>query len=184
MNQSNSAALARRSAPRAAGWALALAAAAVASATGPVSAQTTPPASQDSRFTLVPAPDEKGFMRMDNMTGAVSLCSRIDNEWACRALPDDQKSLQERLARLENENKSLKEENRRLEDVMGLNPEPKPGAGAPDANQPLAPGGNFKLPSEKDVDQAFDYFEGMLKKFRERLRKLEEPEKKSEGVPL
>jgi len=139
---------------------------------------------QTGRFTLVPAPDEQGFMRIDKVTGAVSLCSRIDNEWACRALADDQKSLQERIARLEQENKSLREENRRLEDVMGLNPEAKPGTnGAPDAGPP-GRGNNFKLPTEKDVDQAFDYFEGMLKKFRDRLKKLEEQDKKSEGVPL
>ena len=34
------------------------------------------------------------------------------------------------------------------------------------------------IPGEQDVDQAFDYFEGMMKKFRERMKKLEDvPEK-------
>ena len=116
------------------------------------------------------------------------MCANEDGTWACRALPDDQRSLQDRIARLEEENRSLKDENRRLEDVMGLNPgQPGDGTsqGAPGEAPPLAPPGQgFKLPSEKDLDQAFDYFEGIMKKFRERLKKLEQQEKKDGAVPL
>ena len=32
---------------------------------------------------------------------------------------------------------------------------------------------DFKLPTEKEVDQALDYFERMLKKFQDRLKRLE-----------
>lgn len=138
------------------------------------------------RYTMTPT--DGGFIRLDTKTGAMSLCTGNNGEWACRAMPDDQKMLQERIARLEEENRALKEENRQLEDVMGLGPDkPKEGAGpgAPsDGGPSQPPGKGFKLPSEKDLDQAFDYFEGMLKKFRDRLKKLEEEEKKDGTVPL
>lgn len=122
------------------------------------------------RYTMTPSPD--GFVRLDTITGAVSLCAKKDGEWACRALPDDQRSLQERIARLEQENRELKDENRRLEDVMGLNGKQAPGAPTtPDGSS----GGKIPLPTEKDVDKAFDYVEGMLRKFRERLKQLDDP---------
>ena len=42
---------------------------------------------------------------------------------------------------------------------------------------PPRPGGEthaFRLPSEKEVDQALNYFERMLRKFQDRLKKLEQ----------
>ncbi|MBL8564959.1 MAG: hypothetical protein JNM89_04510 [Hyphomicrobiaceae bacterium] len=125
-----------------------------------------------SRFTMTPSPD--GLVRLDTTTGAVSLCAKKDGEWACRALPDDQKTLQDRVAKLEEENRSLKDENRRLEDVMGLNGKPGTGEAGPGRPAPE----KLPLPTEKDVDKAFDYVEGMLRKFRERLKKLDDPDTK------
>lgn len=125
------------------------------------------------RFSMSPSGD--GFMRLDKVTGAVSLCERKDGDWACRSLPDDQKALQDRIGKLEDENRALKDENRRLEDVMGLGPDAKPpaGNGAAPGTTP-APKSGPSMPSEKDVDKAFDYVEGMLRKFKERLKKLDE----------
>lgn len=138
------------------------------------------------RYTMTPT--DGGFIRLDTQTGAMSLCTNKDGSWACRAMPDDQKALQDHVARLEAEVKSLKDENKRLEDVLGLNPDkPKdgPGLAAPqDGTTPAPPPQSFKLPSEKDVDKAFDYFEGLLKKFKDRLKKLEEQEKSGGTVPL
>ncbi len=134
------------------------------------------------RFSMSPSGD--GFMRLDKVTGAVSLCERKDGDWACRSLPDDQKALQDKIGKLEQEKRALQDENRRLEDVMGLNPDaPKSGpeAGKPD---PLpGPRSGPSLPTEKDVDKAFDYVEGMLKKFRDRLKKLDEETMPPPGAP-
>jgi hypothetical protein len=125
------------------------------------------------RFSMTPSDD--GFVRLDRQTGAVSMCQKQNGEWACKALPDDQKALQDQIGKLEQENRALKDENRRLEDVMGLNPEtakPGPNSARPDGTAPgMRP---MPLPSEKDVDKAFDYVEGMLKKFQDRLKKLDE----------
>ena len=51
-----------------------------------------------------------------------------------------------------------------------VRPERKPAGNRPD----------FKLPSEKEVDQALDYFERMLKKFQDRLKRLEGKTEKPE----
>lgn len=135
-----------------------------------------------ARFSMTPSDD--GFMRLDKQTGAVSMCRKQNGDWACKALPDDQKALQDQIGKLEQENRTLKDENRRLEDVMGLNPESaKPG---PDTGQGSGSGsgtGSMPLPSEKDVDKAFDYVEGMLKKFRDRLKKLDESLVPPPGAP-
>lgn len=135
-----------------------------------------------ARFSMSPSGD--GFMRLDKQTGAVSMCERKDGEWACRSLPDDQKALQDRIGKLEQEKRALQDENRRLEDVMGLNPDaPKSGpeAGKPDTLP--GPRSGPSLPTEKDVDKAFDYVEGMLKKFRDRLKKLDEETMPPPGAP-
>ncbi len=144
-----------------------------------------------ARFTMTPT--QGGFVRLDTVTGAVSMCTGKEGEWACKAMPDDQKALQDKIARLEDEVRALKDENRRLEDVLGLGGDkskgaPGNGAGLPppvDGGPPAPPTGpKFSLPNEKDVDKAFDYFEGMLKKFQERLKKLEEKDKGGGSVPL
>ena len=62
------------------------------------------------------------------------------------------------------ETQELKDEIARLEELLGLRGPP---AGKPARQH------TFKLPSEKDVDQAFDYFESMLRKFQDRLKRLE-----------
>lgn len=128
-------------------------------------------AEESGRYTMTPSPD--GFVRLDTETGAVSMCSKKDGEWACRALPDDQRQLQDRVAKLEDENRTLRDENRRLEDVMGLN-----GPQAKGPRDEVAPGvpapERIPVPTEKDVDRAFDYVEGMLRKFRERLKRLDD----------
>ncbi len=133
------------------------------------------------RFTMTPA--DGGFLRMDTETGALALCAKKGDQWACDPMPDTQQSQSRELERLQAENKALKEEIRRMEDVMGLG-DPKPG------QPPIAggerPKGGIELPSEKDVDKAFDYVQRMLKKFQERMRELESgqgggPDK---GTPL
>ncbi len=135
------------------------------------------------RYTMTPT--DGGFIRLDTQTGAMSRCTGKEGEWACRAMPDDQKMLQEKIAQLEQQNRELKEENRRLESVMGLDPDrPADGTSPPQLGPQDPPKEGFKLPSEKDVDQAFDYLEGMLKKFRERWKDLEKEEKQDRSMPL
>jgi hypothetical protein len=143
--------------------------------------------SKSGRYTMQPV--EGGMVRLDTETGVMSLCKQTVGAWSCDAMPDSQQSLRDQLAKLEAENQALKDENHRLEDTFGLG-EPKKdggpdkGAEGSPLNQdtgPPAPKSN--IPNEKDVDQMFDYVEGMLRKFRERIDRLEK-EKTDEGRPL
>ena len=123
------------------------------------------------RYTMHQTDD--GMLRLDTQTGAVSLCSRADDTWACKPMVD-KKAANDEIARLQKENKELRSEVNRLDKMLGM--------GGPKANNdadPPRPGGgsgpnSFRLPTEKEVDHALNYFERMLRKFQDRLKKLEQ----------
>lgn len=136
----------------------------------PASAQTrdTP-----GRFTMQPI--EGGFLRLDTQTGAVSTCrAGSENLVLCQPAQEEQQGLAKEIARLRAENVELKAEVKRLQEIADAQP------GPPTAGPPVE---KFQLPSEEDVDSALDYLERMFKKFRDRLRNLEEDGKKP-GTPL
>jgi hypothetical protein len=136
----------------------------------PASAQTR---DMPGRFTMQPI--EGGFLRLDTQTGAVSTCrAGTENLVLCQPAQEEQQGLAKEIDRLRAENFELKAEVRRLEEIAGAQPGP-PMAGRP--------GEKFQLPSEEEVDGALDYLERIFKKFRDRLRNLEQDEKKP-GTPL
>ena len=127
---------------------------------------------RSGRYTMAPADD--GFVRLDTETGAMSLCTRKNGQWSCAAMPESQDDMRRALERLEAENKVLKEDLRRADEALGL------GDPGKQAEGPLTgPRGELKLPSEQDLDKAFDYFERMIKKFRDRMQQFEGPDKGS-----
>jgi hypothetical protein len=142
---------------------LAVGALALASTSGAAAETATP-----GRYTMTPA--DGGFVRLDTETGAMALCAKKDSQWACEPMPDSQAAQRRDIERLEAENKALKDEVRRMEEMLGLG-DPKPGDGG--AKKAERPKGGPGLPSEEDVDKAFDYVTRMLKKFQEKMRELE-----------
>lgn len=118
------------------------------------------------------SPTEGGFVRLDTQTGAMALCNRKEGAWICADMPENADSGRQRIDALEKENQKLKDDIKRLEETFAETP----GAG-PDGPK------SFTMPEEKDVDKAFDYVESMIKKFRERMKKLEEKEG-AQGTPL
>jgi hypothetical protein len=137
-------------------------------------ASTVSMAAEESGGRYSMSPTEGGVVRLDTQTGAMALCSRKDDRWACEDMNDSQRALMSEIDKLKAENKSLKDQVDHLEETLGLgnnsDDEPKPGT-------------KLTLPSEEDVDKAFDYFETMLKKLRERMQRLEEEHGK-EGKAL
>ncbi len=121
------------------------------------------------RYTMHKADD--GFVRLDTQTGAMSLCRKDDDEWACRSMPGGEKPADEEISQLRRENEELRAAVKRLNQMLALN--------APKSDDPLDPArpgrrdNTFRLPTEKEVDQALNYFENILRKFQERLKKLE-----------
>jgi hypothetical protein len=130
-------------------------------------------AENGGRYTM--SPTESGVVRLDTMTGAMALCTRTASRWACEDMDDSQRLLMREIEKLQAENKSLKDQVEHLEETLGLGEDQ---AGASE------PGSKFALPNEADVDKAFDYLEGMLKKLRERMEKLKEEQGHDNGRAL
>lgn len=131
-------------------------------------------AADEKAGRYVMSPVEGGMVRLDTETGAMALCKQSRGAWDCQAMADSSKPLQQENDRLVAENKELRDEVKRLEETLGLGDKKK------DEPQRRAerPGGEFRLPSEQDVDKAIDYLERMWKKFRDKMKDYEGSERR------
>jgi hypothetical protein len=93
---------------------------------GPASPQGAEPENEDSRFSFYRADD--GYLRLDGRTGQVSLCTRREVGWLCRALPEERAAFEAETARLQGENAALKKEvlAHDLPLPAGVRPDPPP----------------------------------------------------------
>ncbi|MDX2307050.1 MAG: hypothetical protein NW216_02305 [Hyphomicrobium sp.] len=136
------------------------------------------------RYTMMPT--DGGFVRLDTETGVTSFCKQANGAWACEAMPDGQQKLRDDVTRLEQENAALKSEMKQMEEMLGVagtekpaKPgEPAPGAApggpmSPETGPPGPPGPKMQIPTEQDVDRMFDYIEGMVRKFKDRIERME-----------
>jgi hypothetical protein len=114
------------------------------------------------RYKMSPA-DGGAFLRLDTQTGATSVCQRKDGKWVCESVPDQRRALESEIDRLTTENRELQGAVKRLEGLLAL-PDPD----GKDSRAERRP--KIMLPSEADVDRAMDYVQGMVRKFKERLR--------------
>ncbi len=112
------------------------------------------------RFTM--SPTDGGFVRLDTRNGDMAFCQKTEDDWACEAMADTAQAQAKELAALRQENAALKATVRRLEDALARVETP---------SGPKAPG--LSLPSEKQVEETLNYFENILRKFQDRLRRLE-----------
>ena len=71
-------------------------------------AEGKPAENTEGRFTFGRMDD--GYVRLDNRTGQVSFCSKRSVGWTCQLAPEDLGSLENEIARLQEENVSLKKE--------------------------------------------------------------------------
>lgn len=135
------------------------------------------------RYTMQPT--EGGVIRLDRQTGAMSFCTGAEGNWSCKDMAETESALKKRVEELEAEKRAL-EAGKQLNDGHL----PGPSATAPEAGTPPGeaapppPPGDLPMPNERDVDKLFDYVEGMVKKFKERIDRLEREAKKEPGVPL
>jgi hypothetical protein len=138
------------------------------------------PGASNDRFTMSPV--EGGFLRLDKRTGAVTMCTRAANDWSCKPVEDRTSAAPSgELARLEEENKALKDRVKALETTLETS---KPSASAEDGGTLLEgpPCGKAKLPSDAEVDQALDYMERIYKKIRDRIKDLDKPLPPGDGT--
>lgn len=71
-------------------------------------AEGKPAENSESRFTFGRMND--GYVRLDNRTGQVSFCSKRSVGWTCQLATEDRGVLENEIARLQEENVSLKKE--------------------------------------------------------------------------
>jgi hypothetical protein len=114
------------------------------------------------RYTMHKSDD--GFVRLDTRTGAVALCQKSESGWSCKDMAGSMNQSADDLESLRAKNKELKAEVARLEELLGLRGQRQSRSRDRDT---------FKLPSEEEVDKALNYFDRMLKKFQDRLNRLE-----------
>lgn len=138
-------------------------------------------AADDSSDRFSMSPVEGGFLKLDKKTGEVSNCARKGTAWSCEPVEDRTTAAAPRgdaaQSDLEIENKELKARVKELEDALDNIASPPAAAGG----EPPTP--KAQLPTEEEVDQALDYVERMFKKFRDRVRRLDEPLPPGPGDP-
>lgn len=144
----------------------------------PVSAAET----DSGRYTM--SPTDGGVVRLDRETGAMSFCTGRDGAWSCRDMNEDESELRKRVDELEAENRALRAETRRPPAAPGMSHPPGAAPPAPGDTVPPAPPGDLPVPTERDVDKLFDYVEGMVKKFKERIDRLEKEAQKDPNADI
>jgi hypothetical protein len=168
---------------------LVIAAAATVLACGPLRAQTPPavtqPAAEDAAPPAAPpipeaappaAPDappppatgrfifsrvDGGIMRLDSLSGQVSLCSQRSAGWACQAVAEERAAFDSEVARLKAELDSLKTEIAALR-APPVAPRP-PAALSPRASENKT--SVLKLPTDEDIKWARAAIERVWRQF-------------------
>jgi hypothetical protein len=116
------------------------------------------PDTENGRYTLSQTAD--GLIRLDTRTGAVSTCSNNGSGWACYAVPDERKAMDDEIGRLQAENERLKAQlaSREPDSAGKIEDAPKSGKQA----TPKAQGERkieIPLPSDQDIDRVVSFLE-------------------------
>jgi len=123
------------------------------------------PDSENGRYTFTPSGD--GMIRLDTRTGTVSNCSNSSSGWACYAVPDERKALDEEIGRLQAENDKLKTQLAARE----------PGKGADKQAAPDVADGQRKieipLPSDQDMDRVMSFLQRAWKRLVEMANQVQ-----------
>lgn len=101
--------------------------------------QNPAPQPQPARYSFNRV--EAGFLRLDNVSGQVTLCSLHGADWACQAVPEERVAFEREIARLQDEVANLKSEVAALRDPPPPRPPAdltKPDIAKPDAAPPAA----------------------------------------------
>jgi hypothetical protein len=124
----------------------------------PAGAESSPD-TENGRYTLSQTAD--GLIRLDTRTGAVSSCSNNGNGWACYAVPDERKAMDNEIGRLEAENEKLKAQLKARDEASSG----KVAEALPKSGEPAPPKGETErkieipLPSDADVDRVMSFLE-------------------------
>jgi len=127
------------------------------------------PDSENGRYTFTPSAD--GMVRLDTKTGTVSNCNNSSSGWACYAVPDERKALDEEIGRLQAENEKLKTQLAAREPAKSDNKSDNKQA-APD----VADGQRkieIPLPSDQDMDRVMSFLQRAWKRLVEMANQVQ-----------
>jgi hypothetical protein len=123
------------------------------------------PDSENGRYTFSPAAD--GLMRLDTRTGTVSNCSNSAAGWACFAVPDERKALDEEIGRLQAENEKLKTQLAAREPAKSENKQAAPDVA--DGQRKI----EIPLPSDQDMDRVMSFLQRAWKRLVEMANQMQ-----------
>ena len=129
----------------------------------PAAAQTAPD-TENGRYTLNRTDD--GYLRLDQQTGHVSVCTRRELGWACHPVPDERSALEEEIARLQRDNAALKKDML----ARGITP-----PGAPQAKTQTPPKNqqDGQSPTDTEIDRAMATAERIWRRLIEMISRLQ-----------
>ena len=119
----------------------------------------------NGRYTLQPSGD--GVIRLDTRTGTVSSCSNSGAGWACYAVPDERKAMDEEIGRLQVENETLRAQLASREPADTAKIEEALPKSDKQVSPKTAEGGRkieSPLPSDQDVDRVMSFLERAWRK--------------------
>ena len=116
------------------------------------------------RYTMTTV--EGSVWRLDSATGAMSVCGRKLDHWACESVADDAQALKEEVDRLARENQELRDklakaEEKEAEVAPGKEPAPR---------SPYA-----KFPDHA-LDEMTDFVNAMIRRLQEMVQDLKQDE--------
>ena len=111
------------------------------------------------------------MVRLDTRTGTVSNCSNSSAGWACYAVPDERKALDEEIGRLQAENEKLKTQ------LAAREPAKNDGKGDNKQAAPDVADGQRKieipLPSDQDMDRVMSFVQRAWKRLVEMANQVQ-----------
>jgi hypothetical protein len=112
------------------------------------------------RYTMTTVGD--GVWRLDSATGAISVCGRKLDHWACESVTDDSLALEQEVDRLTRENQDLKDKLAKAEE--------KEAEAAPLPANPSAQFPGFAL------NEMNDFINKMIRRLQDLVRDLKQQE--------
>jgi hypothetical protein len=121
---------------------------------GATVAAESAPDSENGRYTFSTSPD--GMIRLDTRTGTVSNCNNSASGWACYAVPDERKALDEEIGRLQTENERLKSQLA----ASGKTDDKHAGSSTAENQRKI----EIPLPSDQDMDRVMSFLQRAWKR--------------------
>jgi uncharacterized phage infection (PIP) family protein YhgE len=119
------------------------------------------PDNENGRYTFSPTAD--GLMRLDTKTGTVSNCNNSAAGWACYAVPDERKALDEEIGRLQAENAKLKAQVAAASSGKGDDKQ------AAESQRKI----EIPLPSDQDMDRVMSFIQRAWKRLVEMANQVQ-----------